>query len=469
VRGDRRGAEQANVATRLADLPLRFWVLSVLTGIGAGLGAMAMMAVLRTVQHLVFAYHSGEYSAAAARHSDLRLVVVLAVGGAVTGVGLWVLRHLAGGTGGEPTEVVWARTGRLYLLRTLVTGALSEVSVAMGCSIGREAAPQRSGAAVAAWLSERVSLPAEQRRLLIACGAGAGLAAVYNVPFAGALFALEIYLATLSLPLVVPALLTSGVATATAWISLPAHAVYSLPSLPSPTLSLMLFAVAAGPLLGVASAGYVRLIAWASDHRPRGWLLLVEPFVVFSGLGLLAIAYPLLLGNGVDLAQFAFTGSAGLLLLVALSALKPLATGLCLRSGATGGLFTPTLSFGAVLGALLGRLWLLVWPGPHSASFAVVGAAALLTAAIEAPATGIVMTLELTHTLAVTAPILLAAVGATIVSRHLDLRSIYSARLAPLTAGAAEAPAGEGDEADQGDAADQGDGPAAGAGGHPGR
>lgn len=435
---DRRGTEQANVSPRLADLPPRFWVMIVLTGIGAGLGAIAMMGVLRTVQHLAFSYHSGEYSTAAAHHSDLRLVVVLAVGGLVTGVGLWIMRRFAGGTGGEPTQVVWEHSGKLSLLRTVVTGALSEVSVAMGCSIGREAAPQRTGAAFGAFFGKHFSLPTEQRRLLIACGAGAGLAAVYNVPFAGALFSLEIYLGTLTLPLVLPALLTAAIATAVSWITLPAHTVYSVPTLPSPTLSLMVFAVVLGPVMGVASAGYVRAIVWASDHRPKGRLLLVEPIAVFTALGFLAISYPLLLGNGVDLAQFAFTGSAGLLVLLALSALKPLATSACLRSGATGGLFTPTMSFGAVFGALLGHLWILVWHGPSNASFAVVGAAALLTAAIEAPATGIAMTLELTRTLAVTAPILVAAVGATVVSRRLEIRSIYSGRLSPEPSGPSE-------------------------------
>jgi len=429
VRSDPRGVEQANVPPRLEDLPPRFWVLIVFTGIGAGLGAMAMMGVLRAIQHLVFAYHSGEYSAAVKRHSDLRLVVVLAIGGLVTGVGLWAIRKFAGGTGGEPTEVVWVRSGELSLIRTLVTGALSELSVAMGCSIGREAAPQRTGAAAGAALGRHFALPPEQRRLLIACGAGAGLAAVYNVPFAGALFALEIYLGTMSLPLVLPALLTSGIATAVSWITLPAHAVYALPTLPNPTLSLMVFAVVLGPVMGVGSAGYVRMITWASDHRPTGRLLPVEPVVVFTALGFLAISYPLLLGNGVDLAQFAFTGSAGLLTLLALTLLKPVATAGCLRSGATGGLFTPTLSFGAVFGALLGHLWIHLWPGPPMASFAVIGAAALLCAAIEAPATGIAMTVELTHTITITAPILIAAVGATVVSRRIDTRSIYSARL----------------------------------------
>jgi CIC family chloride channel protein len=424
------------VPSRVGDLPFRFWVMVVLAGVGAGLGAMVMMGVLRTVQHWAFAYHSGEYSAAASHHSSARIVAVLTIGGLVTGVGLWIMRRSPGGTGGEPTEVVWSGSGELSLGRTLVSGALSEVTVATGASLGREAAPQHAGAAAGAFLGRRFALPPEQRSLLIACGAGAGLGAVYNVPFAGALFALEIYLGTISLPLLLPALLASGIATAVSWITLAPHTVYAVPKLAPPTVSLMAFALCVGPILGVSSAGYVRMIAWASDHRPKGRRLLIEPAIVFAGLGGLAISYPLLLGNGVDLAQFAFTGSAGLLTLVALTLLKPVATVACLRSGASGGLFTPTLSFGAVAGALLGHLWVLIWAGPSPASYAIIGAAGLLAAAIQAPVTGIAMALELTGTIAVSVPIVFAVTGATLISRRLELRSVYSARLPPPRSGA---------------------------------
>lgn len=428
---DPRGTKQANVPPRLADLPPRFWVMVVFTGIAAGLGASLMMGILRAIQHLSFGYHSGEYSTAVHHHSDIRIVVVLAIGGLVTGAGLWIMRRSDGGTGGEPTEVVWTRSGDVSLVRTLLSGALSELTVAMGASLGREAAPQRTGAAAGAFFGRRFGLTVEQRSLLIAFGAGAGLGAVYNVPFAGALFALEIYLGTMSLPLLVPALFTSGVATAVSWITLSPHTVYSLPKQVTPDLSLMVFALLIGPVMGLASAGYIRMITWASDHRPKGRLLLIEPLVVFTGLGLLAITYPLLLGNGVDLAQFSFTGSAGLSVLLALTLLKPLATTACLRSGASGGLFTPTLSFGAVFGALIGHLWALMWPGPSPASYAVIGAIALLAAAIEAPVTGIAMGVELTGTIAISIPIIFAVTGAVLVSRHFDLRSVYSGRLSP--------------------------------------
>ncbi|TAN27495.1 MAG: hypothetical protein EPN30_03740 [Actinomycetota bacterium] len=441
---------QANLSPRLADLPPVFWIILIATGIAAGLGAMLMMGVLRTVQHAALNYHLGEFSSAAARSSEIRVVSVLALGGLITGVALWLMRR-HGGTGGEPTQVVWSRTGSLSLPRTIMSGALSELSVAMGASLGREGAPQRTGAAAGDVLARHFRLPSSQRRLLIACGAGAGLAAVYNVPLAGALFALEIYLGTFSIALALPALLCTSIATAVAWGTLPNHAVYKVPLLGDPTLSLMVFSVIIGPILGIASAGYVKLIAWAGARQPKGRLLLVEPLLVFTALGLVAIRYPLLLGNGLDLAQFAFIGTGGIVIMAVLTVLKPIATIACLRSGASGGLVTPTISFGAVFGASAGHLWVLLWPGSAGSSYAIIAAAGLFAAAAEAPVTGAAFLLELTRTTtAIMVPILIAVVGATVVARHLDVRSIYTARLAPIPAngGISKVPPSDGDDQD---------------------
>lgn len=429
---EEQGLYQSNVASRAQDLPPIFFALVIATGVLAGFGAMAMMGTLRAVQHVAFGYSHGEFVTAVGSHSDLRRVVVLGVAGLVTGFGLWIMKRHFGGTGGEPTSVVWEREGDLSPIRTLISGALSELSVGMGASLGREAAPQRCGAAAAAFLARHFKLLPEHRRLLIACGAGAGLAAVYNVPLAGALFVAEIYLDSIELRTMIPALLATGIATAVAWISLPAHSLYHLPVLPAPGLSVVVFAVVAGPLIGLSSAAFVKGIAWASAHRPSGLALIFEPLIVFGLLGLVSTRYPLLLGNGTDLAQFALTGTGALWLLFSLTVLKPVATALCLRSGATGGLFTPALSFGAIFGAFAGHLWIMAWPGSPSPAYAAIAAGAMLGAAAEAPITGVAFILELAPgSLNMVVPILLAVIGATIISRKMDIRSIYSARLSP--------------------------------------
>ncbi len=426
---DRAARQQANTGT-LRGLSPRFWVLTVLTGIAAGVAAIALMAILHAVQHAAFGYHSGEYSTAVANHSDLRRVVVLVIGGVVAGVGLWAMRRFLGGTGGQPTAVVWSRRGRLSLPLTALSGALSEVVIALGASIGRENAPQHVGAAFGDWVSRRGALSVDQRLLLIACGAGAGVGAVYNVPFAGAIFAAELYVGSITLRTIVPAFVTAGIATAVSWIVLPIRPVYHLPQLGYPSVSLLVWALLAGPLIGVGAAAWVKLVAWANRRRPRGSAQLLQPPLAFTALGLIAIQYPLLLGNGRDLAQFAFTGGGALLTLLALGLLKPLVTALCLRCGAQGGLLTPTMSTGAVLGAFLGHAWTLLWPGTPGASYAIVGAAAMLAAGMRTPVAALAFTIELTNSVnPVILAMLVALAGAMLTARLFERRSIYSARL----------------------------------------
>jgi CIC family chloride channel protein len=252
---DPRATEQANVPALSANPGWRFWVAVVGTGVAAGIGAMLMMAVLRAVQHAAFAYHRGTLSGAVVAHSDVRRLAVLAVGGVVASAGWWALRERAGGSGGGPTEAVWSGKGRLSLPRTLADGVLSEVVMGLGASLGREAAPQHAGAAAGSQLGQRLRLPREQLVMLVACGAGAGVGAVYNVPLAGALFASELYLGSLSLVTLVPALVCWAIATSVAWLGLGRHPVYQVPHLGYPTLSLAVFALVCGPAVGVLSAG----------------------------------------------------------------------------------------------------------------------------------------------------------------------------------------------------------------------
>jgi H+/Cl- antiporter ClcA len=424
-----RPVEQPNLPPSEDNPPIRFWVALLMTGVAAGAAAIIMTKILRLVQHISYDYRIGEFSDAVARTGDARRVLVLAIGGLVTGTGWWLLRRHAGGTGGEPTRSVWSGEGNISLRRNAMSGVLSEVAVGAGASLGREAAPQRAAAAFGSWCGRWLKLPTNQRVLLVACGAGAGVGAVYNVPLAGALFAVELYLGSVALTSVVPALAAAGIATAVAWLFLPRQAVYHIPHLPTPSLALIVFALTAGPIFGLASALWVRAIGWASDHRPTGRMLIVEPVIAFTLLGLLAFRWPLLVGNGRDMAQFAFTGHGTLPTLAILLALKPFVTALCLRSGATGGLFTPTFSVGAVLGVVLGHLWAMFWPVPSQFSFAIIGAAAMIAAAMQSPIAAIAFALELTNSVDLSiVTIVIAIVGAVVVSRRIETQSMYSVR-----------------------------------------
>jgi H+/Cl- antiporter ClcA len=307
---------------------------------------------------------------------------------------------------------------------------MSIVTVGMGVSLGREAGPQLAGAASASRLADWAALPLWQRRLVVAAGAGAGFAAVYNVPLGGTLLALEVMLGSLALPLVLPVLTTAVIATAVGWITLGTGPSYHVPNY-SFSPSHLVWAVLAGPLIGLAAVAWARMISWANAVRPpAGWPRVAAPIVAFAGLGLLSIPYPQLLGNGKNVAQLAVVGGLSLGLLAVLCALKPLATVACLASGAPGGLFTPTFTVGVLLAGVGGAAWTHVWHGPPLGTYALVGGGAFLAAAMQGPLAGTVLVLELTrHVGALMVPTLIAVAEATVVARRLGSQSIYSARL----------------------------------------
>ncbi len=412
----------------VAGYGMRFWALVAIVGLLAGLAGAALIELLRLVQHLAWSYHAGDFLDGVRHTSDGHRVLVLFVCGLVAGGGALALARF--GEAGDVAEAIWLRGARLPLLASLARAVQSIVIVALGASLGREAAPQQAGAAFASTLSEWAGVPAWQRRLLVACGAGAGMAAVYNVPLGGALFALEVLLGTLTLPLVLPALATSLIATAVAWLAVPNGPTYAVPRY-GVSATLVVWAALVGPLAGIASVGYIRLIGAAHGARPTGAAAkALVPVLVFTALGGLGIAYPQLLGNGKNVVQLALVGQLGAVLLAVLLALKPLATAASLGSGAPGGLFTPTLAFGVLLGGLLGRGWNELWPGAPLGAYAMIGGAAVLGASMQGPLAAIVLLLELTNRgEALVVPVLLAVVEATIVTRMLGAPSIYSARL----------------------------------------
>jgi CIC family chloride channel protein len=429
----RWSSHQPNVTGRgiVAGYTLRFWMIVVTIGVATGLAVSVLVGLLRLVEHVAYGYRKGPFLDGVQAAAGWRHVVALLVAALVVAGGTLVLGRLPTSGGTEVSEALWLRGGKLDPLPSLARGVLSIVTVGLGVSLGREAAPQLAGASAASWLSEWAGLPVWQRRLLVASGAGAGFAAVYNVPLGGALFALEVLLGTVALPLVLPALATSVTATAVAWIFLGTGPTYDLPHYALHP-SQLAWAFVAGPILGVAAIAWVRIVQRAAALRPHRWGRLVAPVIVFGVLGVVSIQYPQLLGNGKGIVQLEALGSLSLGMLCVLFALKPLATAACLGAGSPGGLFTPTLTIGVLLAGVLGTLWSHLWPGAAVGSYALIGGAAFLAAAMQGPLSAVVLVLELTRNFdSLMAPTLVAVIEATVIARRLGAPSIYSARLRP--------------------------------------
>lgn len=396
--------------------------VTVLTGVGAGVGGMLLALLLHAIQHVAYGYSlahvvgTESFLAGVTGAEPLRRVAVLVVCGLVAGGGWWALYRF-----GAPLvsirRAVRAADPRMPFVSTTVHALLQIVTVALGSPLGREVAPREIGALLAGRLAHRAGLTPADCRLMVACGAGAGLAAVYNVPLGGAVFVLEVLLGTFELRALVVAVVTSAIAAAVAWIGLGNKHQYTVPSF-ALSAPLVAWSIVCGPLFGLAAYAFVRLTTRARAEAPKGCPLPVLALVNFAIIGVLAMWFPQLLGNGKGPASLGFDGALTIGLAATLLVLKVLVEAGSLRAGAEGGLLTPGLANGALLGVVLGGLWGLVWPGASIGGCALVGATAFLAASMQMPITAVVLLLEFTrvdHDSLV--PMLLAVAGSLVAYR----------------------------------------------------
>ncbi len=411
----------------------RFWVLVVATGVVSGLGAVGLLALLGLVKRLAWG-GAGTILAAFAASSPTRRIAVPAIGGAVVAATMLLVRGRLGGHGTSGIiEAIWVRQGRMPLGRSLLRGLVSIVAVAMGASLGREGALLQTGAASGSWLADRFKLTEHQARLLVASGAASGIAAAYNVPIGGALFGLEVLLGSFALELLGPIVVACVTATVIARLALGASPSYLVPGylLLKPTE--LLAGLAMAPILGAASALYVRVLGWTEalvDRAPR-WLTTLLPPAAMALVGVAALRFPDLLGNGYDTVESTLLGKTSFVLLVALPFLKLAATALCAGAGVPGGLFTPSLMYGALLGGALGEVAHRIYPGlgAPAGAFALVGMAGVLAGTTRASVSAVLIIFELTGDYGVIVPLMLSAFVAAATSRALEPESLYTAPL----------------------------------------
>ena len=406
----------------------RFAVATLLTGVIAGLVGLACIHLLHWIQALAWDMHSGTLLEAVSAASPARRVLNLVLGG-ILGAASWFflfrrsraitsVSAAVGGTPMPPLRATWHA-----LTQVLIVG--------LGASVGREVAPREMAAAFSAAAADRLGLTPEDRRIIVACGAGAGLAAVYSIPISGAIYTLEILLVSRSRRAVAAAFCTSAIAVLISTGFTRPTPFYSVPTL-TPSLSLTVFAALIGPLLGATGWAFKQAVTRVGAARPRDWRLLASLPTASFLVGVIAVWVPSVLGNGQASAQTQFDAvwatGAGLGLAALVLAAKTVTTFLTIRAGGWGGVLTPAVALGAGIGTVIGLPWATAWPGSQVAAFAFIGAAAFLGASMNAPFTGLILVIEFTaQGPTILVPATLAVGGATAATAWLSRRSLSSA------------------------------------------
>ncbi|HMJ90796.1 MAG TPA: chloride channel protein [Candidatus Acidoferrum sp.] len=404
-------------------------VMAGIVGVIGGAANLAYQGVNQSIKWLAFG-QGGDFLEIAANAAPWKLVLIPTLGGLAAGLVLHFGLRLIGNPGlSNLLEVVVAGDGRLPVRSALVSAASSVVSISTGASIGREGLIIQLTAALASKLGRFAKWPPYRLRLLVACGAAAGLAAGCNAPVAGAVFAAQIVLGNFSMSLFAPLVFSSVVAaiiartpvTENAWVSVQAIEFTNLIQLP--------WFLPVGIAAGFCGAAMLKLLR-DSERLTRHLTVPLYVRIMIGGacVGGLALMYPEVLGNGHEAANAVLRGNVPLQLLVGIFFAKLLAVLVTIGSGTVGGIFTPTLLLGATLGSIFAACLHAIGWGMElpNGAFALVGMGSLLAATTHSPLLSMIMIFELSLNYSVMPPLMLSCAVATLVSRSINSESVYT-------------------------------------------
>jgi chloride channel protein, CIC family len=410
-----------------------FW--AALVGFGGALASVVFREGIRLIELLLTGRSGSLVQVASGMPWWLRIVTPV-VGGAFAGAVLYFSsRTLAERRAVDYMEAIVVGNGVIGARSTLLRSLSSLFTIASGGSIGREGPMVQLAALIGSKLGRLVNAPVPRLRLMVACGAAAGIAAAYNAPIAGALFVAEIIMGSIAMESFGPLLVASVVSNVTIHDFLGYGAVFQAPAFQ--LLSNWEFIVYAllGVLLGHLAPPFLALLQWSKRQFARlGWPAYLS--LPLGGLlvGTISVLVPQVWGNGYSVVSDILRGSlVGWMLLTVLAA-KVLSTASSVGSGAVGGVFTPTLFVGAAIGAAVGGALHYALPSTISvgSAYALVGMGGFLAATTHAPLMSILMIFEMTLDYQVVLPLMLACVTAHYTAKvYRRGESIYHQSLTP--------------------------------------
>jgi CIC family chloride channel protein len=417
-------------------------LVAVVIGALAGMGAVAFRALVLGITWL-FTGHAefGQAGWAPSAHAPWLgigfLVLAPIVGGLLYGPLVNRFAPEARGHGVPEVMIAVAENGgRIKPRVALVKSLASALTIGSGGSVGREGPIVQIGAALASGLGQWIRMPENRLRILVACGAGGGIAATFNAPITGVFFAVEVILRELSVESLFAVMISAMVADAVAMPFLGSGSfLRGFPiatTLHDPRDYLLVTALAVlAALIGLGFSKSLYLVEDLLDRLWRGRPEWARPAVGGVLVGLLLLALPQMYGVGYPVMFRALDGDYALWFLVVLAVGKIVATSLTLGVGGSGGIFAPSLFVGLMSGTAFGVAAQHLF-GPAAgdpALYAAVGMAGVFSSATRAPLTSLSSIVEMTGDFTLTLPIMLTVGIATALSRGLSYATIYTGKL----------------------------------------
>ena len=409
-------------------------VLAIFVGLLSGLGAVGFIGLIRLLKG-GFWWNWGDYTGYVAGDITSILIPLLpALGGLMLGPISAIFPKEAKGHGvPEVMEAVVLKGGVLKLRTVFIRAIASAICIGSGGSAGREGPIAQIGSAIGSYAGQVFRMSSNNVRTLLGCGAAGGIAATFNAPIAGSLFAMEIILGDWNVGTFSPVIISSVIATTISRHLLGNEPAFTVPLYQMVNPVEIVFYIILGLLAGLAALLFIHVLDFSEEYFEEK--IKIHPWLKPAGggliLGSIGLVFPQIFGNGYASMGDALMGRMAFGLMLTLIFLKILATSLTLGSGGSGGVFAPSLYIGAMLGGAFGSIVHSLFPTVTATkgAYALVGMGATVAAAAHAPLTNILILFELTGDYHIILPIMVSCIMSHLVIRGLSPHSIYSIRL----------------------------------------
>jgi CIC family chloride channel protein len=406
--------------------------LAVVVGIIGGYGAILFRYAILFFRKLFYG-QTTDFLALLAQLPWYKYLIIPSLGGLIIGPIIYFLARETKGHGvPEVMEAVAIKGGRIRARISIIKILVSAITIGSGGSVGREGPIVQIGSSAGSALGQLLKVCERMRKTLVACGAAAGIAATFNAPIGGVIFALEIILGDFGINNFIPIVLSSVTATAISRAYLGNQPAFILPEYKIVSFWELPAYAGLGIIAALVSVLFITLLYKSEDFFDTlRFPQYLKPVLGGIGIGIIALLFPNVLGVGYESIDLALLEKMSLLLLFSLIFAKIAATSVTLGAGGSGGIFAPSLFIGAMTGGFFGTLIHRVYPAitASSGAYSLVGMAALVAGTTQAPITAILILFELTDNYRIILPLMICCIISTLTARSIKKPSIYTLKL----------------------------------------
>ncbi|TDJ53057.1 MAG: CBS domain-containing protein [Ignavibacteria bacterium] len=408
-------------------------IIAIIIGVLAGFAAIGIRALIQAISNISFT-GDGNLLENIMSTSWYWIILIPIIGGLIVGPIIHFFAPEAKGHGvPEVMQAILLKggviRGRVAFIKTIA----SAITIGTGGSVGREGPIIQIGSSIGSIIGQFFRVPSRRLKTLVACGAAAGIAAAFNAPIAGALFAVEIILMDFAVAQFSPIVISSVMATVISRGFEGDFAAFIVPKYELISPYEIGFYFILGALSGVVSYLFIKALYFSEDYFDNKLKFpeYLKPVLGGLGVGIIALTFPQIMGVGYDTINNALFGNMIWYIALALVFIKILATSLTLGSGGSGGIFAPSLFMGAMLGYFFGSFVHQYFPDITASpgAYALVAMGGLVAGTTRAPITAIIIVFELTNDYHIILPLMITCIISTILSARFSRESIYTLKL----------------------------------------